>query len=184
MNKISNGKFLRSLALSSPVLIIAAVSIVFSISTAFEGKVASSPTGNTDDNTQVTAPIDDTSTDASVDLTITAETLYSHYVNAGETNPDQYYKNKNIKVTGSVAAVAYGKAPNSCWVTLKTDQGNGANIVCYFGTNVIKGSFTVEIGSHIEITGICMGLTDGRIIFINSLTDDILLEPYDQNIEA
>ncbi|PKH47627.1 OB-fold containing protein, partial [Dehalococcoides mccartyi] len=159
-------------------------SIVFSISTAFEGKVASSPTGNTDDNTQVTAPIDDTSTDGSVDLTITAETLYSHYVYPGETNPDLYYKSKNIKITGKVAGFVYGTVANSCWISFKTDQSNGANVICYFGNYVIKPGAAITIGMDIEITGTCMGLTNGHVTLINSFTDDIQLIPYDHNLEA
>ncbi|AHB13499.1 OB-fold protein [Dehalococcoides mccartyi] len=184
MNKTSNGKFLRGVMLSSPVLVIAAVSIIFSISVALEGKIDSSPTGNTDSTDQVTNPITDNSTDATVDLTITAETLYSHYVDPGETNPDQYYKSKNIKVTGKVAGFVYGTTANSCWISLKTDQSNGANVVCYFGNYVIKPGADISIGMDIEITGTCMGLTNGRITLINSFTEDVQLIPYDHNLEA
>jgi len=52
MSNSTNGKFLRGIMLSSPVLVIAAVSIIFSVSVALEGKIDSSPTGSTSNNTQ------------------------------------------------------------------------------------------------------------------------------------
>jgi hypothetical protein len=187
MSNSTNGKFLRGIMLSSPVLVIAAVSIIFSVSVAVEGKIDSSPTGSTSNNTQQVdnnEPADNTPSGEPIIILVAAETLYSQFISPGEINPEQYYTNKTIKVRGKIADFVYGSAPNSCWISLKTDLDNGANIICYFGNYVIKPGADIEIGMEIAITGTCMGMTNGKITFVGSSTEDIEFIPYDQNIEA
>ena len=95
-------------------------------------------------------------------IEITSEHLYKEY-DANEVAADQLYKNRTLKVSGTVRSInkAIGDAP---YVNLATGRWSH-QVVVYFPETLYDDKLaTYKKGDRIEVTGTCRGMILGMVV--------------------
>ncbi|WP_278811963.1 OB-fold putative lipoprotein [Dehalococcoides mccartyi] len=165
MEKTLNNKLVRALLITSPLIIIALVSVGFSLN--------ESITSLNNEDSSVTAVISQLEPAEVVapPVQIAARVLYEEYI-SNQTAADIKYRGSLVVVQGVLSGICPATSTLQ-WVTLETD-GQNAFVKCQLsGDFTFLSSINDLIGQTVTIAGICQGFSGSYLIIDEIYTNDL-----------
>ncbi|AGG05743.1 MULTISPECIES: OB-fold putative lipoprotein [Dehalococcoides] len=160
-----NNKLSRALFITSPIIILSLISMVFSLDKFINPSITedgrNTPIVSEKPPQQITAP----------QVQISSRALYEEYI-SNQTEADIKYFDKLIIVQGVLNEICPVMSSPQ-WVTLETGEGN-AFVRCQLSNDfTFLNSTSNLLGKTITIAGICKGLSGFYLIIDNIYTNDL-----------